>query len=426
MTTGSPEPEPEPGAGPEPGSGSEPRPESAPESGPEPPGPPEQPTRPSRRRLAALVSGAVVVALAVAIVVATSVGGDGGDNGDSREDAATRRAEAAAQARAASGARLHTEVNVLVENDERFVVKGATAYLMPFYTASDGSPDGGIGPTAARNFDERATIFARMAELGVNTLRLPLAVATYETDVYELGGKDAYLGRVEAIVADANAEGLLVVIGWWDSLGARADWPDVAASVHPMMRDVHDRLAGYDRVVYEPWNEPNGVTWDEWIATMSETVTFFRRDLGYRGLLIADTIDFSWNFSTEHADTILDLDAELLGGVPNVAFANHRYANLSTCFCDTELADWDNIVGQHVDDYPIVGTEYGFWNDLGDPVPLWNEQLVAHLSARVADGFNGYTAFVWDWSDPNTLTTGDLVTLNEHGRIVETFWQTDF
>ncbi len=395
---------------------------ASPEPEPETPSSPEKSGtgKPSRWRLVALVSGALVVALVVAIVVATS--GGGGDDGNRSHEGSA----AAAQARAASGARLHTEVNVLVQDDKRFVVKGATAYLLPFYTKPDGSPDDGIGPTAARNFDERSTIFARMAELGVNTLRVPVALATYENDVYELGGKDAYLERLEAIVADANAVGLLIIISWWDSLGAGADWPEEASSVHGMMRDVYERFEANTQVVYEPWNEPHEVTWDEWIDTTTETVELFRNDFGYRGLLIADTIDYSWGFSTKHADEILDLDGELLGGAPNIAFANHRYANLNTCFCGDELESWENVVGRYVDEYPIVGTEYGFFNHLGDPVPLWNEELVAHLIAKVDDGFNGYTAFVWDWSDPNTLTIGDLVTLNEHGTIVEQFWATDF
>ncbi len=359
-------------------------------------------------------TGTAALPLILAVTLIAACGGD-----DAESNAASRTA-------VASGPAIHTEGNVLVENAQRFVVKGAAAYLLPFYTRSDGSADNGIGPTAQRNFEERATIFARMAELGINTLRVPVALATYEDDVYDLGGKVAYLDRLEAVVTDANAAGLLVIVGWWDSLGSRGDWPEEATSVHGMMRDVYGRLQGNDQVVYEPWNEPNGVTWDEWTDTTNATVELFRSDLGYRGLLIVDTIDFSWNFSDDRADELLDLDAELLGGAPNIAFANHRYANLNTCFCGDELESWDNVVGQHVDEYPIVGTEYGFWNDLGDPVPLWNRQLVAHLIDMVDEGFNGYVGFVWDWSDPNTLTTGDLVTLNEHGTIAAQFWSTEF
>ena len=298
---------------------------------------------------------------------------------------------------------------------DRFLLRGVTAYLMPFY-ATDGRPDEGLRWTAGRNFENRAEIFESMRDHGINTVRVPLAREAYDTDFYDLGGRDGYLARLADIVDAAAEEDLFVIFTWFDSLGMAETFPDRYREVFPMMREVREHLGEADNVLYEPFNEPHEVSWDDWEPAMIDTVTFWREELSYEGVLFLDTIEWSWSFDPEPADALLEADEALLGS-PNVVFANHRYANQSQCFCDDELAAWEEEVGQHVSDYPIAGTEYGYYNHEGPPVPRWNTELFRHLRAKEADGFNGTAAFVWDWNDWNDMTEGDMVTLNAHGRI---------
>jgi hypothetical protein len=59
---------------------------------------------------------------------------------------------------------------------------------------------------------------------------------------------------------------------------------------------------------------------------MTEVVSFWRDELGHDGVLLLDTIDYSWNFDPQVAQRLLDHDADPLGGAPAIVFANHRYA----------------------------------------------------------------------------------------------------
>ncbi len=90
-------------------------------------------------------------------------------------------------------------------------------------------------------------------------------------------------------------------------------------------------------------------------------------------------------------------------------FANHRYANASTCFCGAEQSSWQSEIGANVATFPILGTEYGWFNHQGAPHPTWNNQLFAYLAQpAVPAGLNGAIAFVWHWVDDNSMTTPDV------------------
>lgn len=314
---------------------------------------------------------------------------------------------------------LELDGTVLQADDERFVMAGTAAYLLPFYGGPEGGQDQPLAETTSRGFEDRVALIADMRANGVNTLRVPVARYGYEQDVYGLGGKQGYLDRLEQIVVTAADQDIRVVVAWWDSHNAGPSWLEDYRDVFPMMRDVREALKGYPGVVFEPFNEPSEVTWEQWEPVMSDVVRFWREDLAYDGVLILDTIDYSWSFDPEVAQRMLDLDADLRDGEPAVMFANHRYANNSTCFCDEEKAQWEDAVGQYLDDFPIVGTEYGRWTG-PDFVPQeqWNEQFASHAAdVAVPAGLNGYIAFVWDWVDENTMTEQDGQ-LNAYGRLV--------
>lgn len=88
-------------------------------------------------------------------------------------------------------------------------------------------------------------------------------------------------------------------------------------------------------------------------------------------------------------------------------FANHQYANGSPTFAGTSQTNWNKTVLAKVSEFPIVGTEHGNANNSA-PQYTWDARFLTYVSkVAVPLGFNGATAFTWDWVDGNSMVTAD-------------------
>jgi hypothetical protein len=292
----------------------------------------------------------------------------------------------------------------------RFVVKGVEVYVIPFYEDS-GLPDPDLARVTAAAWAGRDALFARLVALGVNTVRIQISEEVYADDVYGLGGSAGYLARLDGLVEAATSHGLEVIVTWGDPLGLGAALVSRYQPLLAMMAKVASALASNPDVIYEPYNEPNGVSWVQWFALTKTMLTWWRRTIGYRGPLVVDTPVYSWAFDPAWAREVIALDASL-DGRADVLIANHRYPNANTCFCGAELAAWGSLVGRYTRQFPIVGTEYGVDDGAGPPEVSWGRQLLAYLAAdAVPAGFNGAVAFAFNWVDANAMvdpTTGAL------------------
>jgi len=321
---------------------------------------------------------------------------------------------------------VHVAGNLLKDpSNARHVVKGAAVYMMPFYTNGTGGPDAAVANTCNDNFAQRDPIFAYMHSIGINTIRLPVGASCYGgSDPYALGGTAGYLQRIANIVTSANSAGLNVLIGCWDSLGMSANWPAQYTGSLPMMQAIVNQQAANPHCMFEPWNEPNNVTWAQWSTVMNDTLDKYRTQWGYKGVLAIDTTGWSNNFDAPSMDALLTKDAGVTGtGAANLLYSHHRYANANTTFIASgDKAEFDNNIGQHLGVYPYMFTEIGFFNNQGQPQPQWNTELVAYMaSPLVANGLNGFCAFVWNWVDPNNMVNANgqqgLTSLNQWGQI---------
>lgn len=316
---------------------------------------------------------------------------------------------------------LQLDGTLLKSGNERFVLAGTSAYFLPFYPGADGRSDAALAETTERSYVNRQVILERMADSGVNTLRVPVSQASYGNDVYDLGGRSGYLRRLRELVSVASEKHIRVIIGWWDSHSDGAHWLTNFRKAFPMMHDVRKALRPWPEVMFEPFNEPHDITWEQWEPVMSDVITFWRKQLDYQGVLVLDTKDYSWAFDPDVAQRMLRLDGTLRAGKPAVLFANHRYANNQRCFCGQEQRSWDEEVGQYVGRFPLVGTEYGRWAGPSfTPQPQWNADFARHLSdIAIPGGLNGYLSFVWDWVDQNSMTQPGGERLNAYGDLVQ-------
>jgi hypothetical protein len=167
----------------------------------------------------------------------------------------------------------------------------------------------------------------------------------------------------------------------------------------------------------EPVTEPEVESWLDWSARTAELLKYWRATLGYRGIVIVDTPYWSWTFDPKWALRVTSTDASLLGSQSQVVFANGRYSNGSDQFFGQDKATWAADILQHVDEFAILGSEYG-WANAPYPVSWkWNQQFFRYLAeTAVPAGINGALAFVWHWVDDNTMTENDGLTLSRAGR----------
>ncbi|MGH9073642.1 MAG: cellulase family glycosylhydrolase [Acidimicrobiales bacterium] len=303
-------------------------------------------------------------------------------------------------------------------NGQRFVMKGVTVYMLPFYVR-DGSIPPELAAVTTPEYRDRSRVFSTIRSDGANAVRIPLSSAFYRWVAGAPGGQKGYLRHLRAVVEAAIHQHLVVDLTWWDSLGAGRQLPELYRQWLPMMGTVERMLAKVPGVVYEPFNEPHDIGWASWEQVSAGELRYWRQRLGYRGPLLLDTIDYSWSFDPRVATDLLRLDKHLNGSA-DVLFANHRYANASTCFCGAERREWQGGVGTYVGRFPILGTEYGNFDHQGPPQPRWDRQFLTYLSQHaIPHGLNGAMFFVWRWIDPNSMTTAGTARLTSWGRIVE-------
>ena len=189
-------------------------------------------------------------------------------------------------------------------------------------------------------------------------------------------------------------------------------------SSFPMMKTVVDLFSDNPGVIFEPFNEPHEISWEQWLVMSEKTLLYWRATIGYRGVIVADPQFWSWNFDPTYVAALLRYDGALLG-TPNLLIANHRYPNGNGCFCGSELADWNSLVGSYISKFPIVGTEYGIADGIGPTEFAWGQGFLSYLKDQaIPQGYNGALMFVWNWVDVNTMTDPSTGALTAWGKAV--------
>ena len=183
-----------------------------------------------------------------------------------------------------------------------------------------------------------------------------------------------------------------------------------------MMSDVYAALGSDDHVFYEPFNEPNsfGDQWNAWGAAMRDTVAHWR-SMGYTGILLIDTPEWSDAYATTRRLTALerfDADQPGMGGKQQIVFARHDYANEGWAGGGNifEPSKWRADTGGDQRDHLIWETEYGNYNgDASTVHASWSRQASTFFASELSDAsrpnYVGATSFVWGpWWDANALT----------------------
>lgn len=158
--------------------------------------------------------------------------------------------------------------------------------------------------------------FSSLAGYGVNAIRLAMYTADYNG--YCSGGSQKELeDLVDKGVEACNALGLYVIIDWHilndNNPNQNKD------SAKSFFETMSKKYAGYDNVIYEICNEPNGgTTWDDIKAYAEEIIPVIRKN-DKNALIIVGTPNWSQDVDTASQNKI--------EGQKNLVYAVHFYAS---------------------------------------------------------------------------------------------------
>ena len=296
------------------------------------------------------------------------------------------------------------------------VTVGSTARLKLHGVVVWGIEDFVTGTFGADQHTNRDAIATTVAGWGANVIRLRVLADEY-IHLTKIGSDANYLQWIRDWVASAEAHGLYLQICWWDSLDSQnakndANWATQYAYAFPMMTDVHNALKRADgsddpNVFYEPFNEPNNVTWDQWLPAMTATVLQFRQTAGYQGLLVIDTTTWSHDYSDSYMGQLEAYDATLTAShQSNIAFARHDYTNdYGNNFTG---AAWIANTGGSETTHVMYETEFGNYNGPGLQSDAWSAAITSYFKTDLYDRSNlaGADAFLFgNWSDANAISS---------------------
>lgn len=306
----------------------------------------------------------------------------------------------------------------------RLQLKGVTVWGLPDHI----SINNGSGTQHwLREYNNRAAIAAQVKAWGGNVVRLRVLAGDYNdapnANTASLT-KAQYVQHVKDWRDAVEAQGLYLQVTGWDALDgdhANGAWPGTASDYDQMFADIYAALGNDERVIYEPTNEPNNVTFAQWNTNMRHTIQYFRETIGYKGLLVIDPIWWANSGSggqgyddTQYSDLeTYDAARTGMGSKHQLAFAKHDYAQ-SYAGKVWNGSSWSSASGGSQINHLIFESEFGNYN--GSPSTVdnqWSIDASDFFRQRFAsqETYVGAEAFLWGpWTDANSITGTDDVT----------------
>jgi len=274
-------------------------------------------------------------------------------------------------------------------------------------------------------YANRQKVVDTIKSWGANHIRLRLLASDYNEEKFMT--KAQYIQQVKDWRDTIEAAGMYMMVTWWDALDGTyedAGWADKYSQAFPAMTDVVNALGDDPMVIYEPYNEPNGVSSEQWLPAMKATINHFRTTLHYTGVLLIDMTVWSHHYDDSGMTELETYDASLAGmnGKNQLIFAKHDYANEYPDPNNWTEESWvEGGDGWDFSKHLTWETEYGNYNGSPDTVHLsWSQSASTGLAAKISDGtIAGATAFVFNWVDANTMVESDNTTTNTWGGYVK-------
>jgi hypothetical protein len=233
--------------------------------------------------------------------------------------------------------------------------------------------------------------FEEMRGMGANVIRLPVHPREWEED-------PDYLWRyIDRAVGWAGEMELYLIIDWHSignvQTGAAPLMPDLYSHTFEMTVDLWQRVAAHFRdtpnVLFEIFNEPQGILVENWHRSATEIVEIIRAQ-GAEQPVIVGGVEYARDLSW-----VLEMPVE----DDHVVYASHIYPAHSEVL-------WGTYFGAASESYPVLITEWGFMDEnasadqpyLNGDAEGYGGPLMAYLDERGI----GWVACWYDdsWAPP--------------------------
>lgn len=223
-------------------------------------------------------------------------------------------------------------------------------------------------------------------EWGINVIRLAMYTAEYNG--YCTGGDQSYLKElIQNGVEYATAADMYVIIDWHILSDGNPNTYKEEAKV--FFAEMAERYAGYDNVLYEICNEPNGGTsWDD-IKSYAEEVIPVIRSRDKEGIIIVGTPNWSQYVDQAAADPVTGYD--------NIMYALHFYAATHT----DSLRN--TMISAIEAGLPVFVSEYGICDASG------NGSIDEYQAARWINTMDEYGVSYVAWNLSNKEETSAIL-----------------
>jgi hypothetical protein len=265
----------------------------------------------------------------------------------------------------------------------------------------------------------RVAIFDKMAELGVNSVRLGLHHDHYEAadDPFDTRNegytKTQQVERVVDLITEATSRGMYV---WVQAHGLQSRTTSYVEANYretwPMLDAVltHPAVIDNEYVLLNAMNEPGdgSTSWadlDRWYRAF---IDHYRTDVGYDRMLIFDGQGWAHRLNNEAALDAIEAYDAALGHVGKIAWAHHRYPGPTSKpnFYQADQDSYMRDVGVAITNgHAVVVGEYGEIDSGTTPQRQWFNEFADFLvRTEIPRGHNGGAAWAWSWH-PNNLTS---------------------
>lgn len=229
------------------------------------------------------------------------------------------------------------------------------------------------------------TLVEQMADAGSQVVRVAVHPEYWRAD-------PDYLWRyLDPIVRWAGDAGMYVILDWHSIgnvvTGSAPLMPDLYSHTYQLTVDFWTRVAAYfadtPHVVFEVFNEPQGISAADWQRAASDLVGVIRAQGATQPVIVGGLDygrDLSWVLDTPVDD-------------PSVIYASHIYPAHSA-------AGWDGWFGDVAQEYPVLITEWGFMDENRDADQAYLAGDAAGYGTPFLDRLDqlgaGWVACWWD------------------------------
>ncbi len=278
------------------------------------------------------------------------------------------------------------------------------------------------------------TDIENMKAFGANAIRLDLN-ASYWNSSQDESVAGSYRQIINAIVSVATKNNMLVILDYhWATSSGAGKMAPAGSTTTSFWSSVAQEYASFGNVLFELFNEPNGISDDQWLSGDSswegmQQMFDLVRTYAPNNILIIGGLDWGYDLSFLGADLkncgsnkktcfVLESDGSL---AKNVMYGTHPYKTPNGSYKVDDFVD--NISGVK-DLYPIVLTEFGDNNskDYTTPFSSSNASAAYKTILEYVNEYGlHYTGFAWwiegdqpsfpaliqgSWSNPSCLNGG--------------------